>query len=250
MLAQRIFAELNQVNALLIGAGEMIQLVAQHLKEVGVKEITIANRTIDNAIDLANSLSGHAMLLADIPEELHRFDIVISSTGSQLPILGKGTVEQALKQRKRQPMFLVDIAVPRDIETQVADLPDAYLYSVDDLKDIIDHNKQLRAKEADKAQLIIAEGVAAFTEEHQQRQASDLLVAYREYVTDLSNEELQRAVQQLNAGQSAEQVLENFAHGLSRKIMHGPTIAMREAAGKQEHAILEAAKRLFSLDKD
>lgn len=247
LLAQRIFSDLSSISVLLIGAGETIELVGKHIRQVGVSEMTIANRTIDNALDLSTSLACHAMLLSDIPEQLHKFDVVISSTGSQLPILGKGSVEQALRARKRRPMFLVDIAVPRDIEPQVAELSDAYLYSIDDLKDIIDHNLQLRAQEANKAEAIIAEGIRSFQVQLHERNASDLLVSYRRQITEFSEDELKKARQLLASGRSAEQVLETFAHGLTRKIMHGPTIRLRDAAGQQDQNVLEVARRLLDL---
>ncbi len=250
LLAQRIFSDFSSVSVLLVGAGETIELVGKHVRQVGVEQMTIANRTIDNALELANSLACHAMLLADLPERLQEFDVIISSTGSQLPILGKGTVEQALKKRKHRPMFLVDIAVPRDIEPQVGELPDAYLYSIDDLKDIIDHNRELRAREAGKAETLIADGVRAFELQRHERNASSLLVAYREHVARLSENELEKARQMLDGGQSPEAVLDAFAHGLTRKIMHGPTVGLRDAAGRQDDAVLAAARRLLGLDDD
>ena len=131
---------MSEVSALLIGAGETVELLARHLREQGVGNIIVANRTLARAQEMAEIFSAEAILLSDIPEHLHRADIVISSTASQLPILGKGAVESALKQRKHKPIFMVDIAVPRDIEPQVAQLDDVYLYTVDDLKEVIEAN--------------------------------------------------------------------------------------------------------------
>lgn len=250
LLAQRIFSDLSEVSVLLIGAGEMIELVAKHIRQVGVADITIANRTIDNALELAESLSGHAILLSDIPDRLQDFDVVISSTGSQLPILGKGAVERALRKRKHKPVFLVDIAVPRDIEPQVAELSDAYLYSIDDLKDIIEHNLQLRAEEADKAEDIIRQGVSDFRVQMNERKAADLLVAYRQQITQLSEQELEKALRLLNSGEPPEKVLESFAHNFTRKVMHGPTVRLRDAAGRQDQSTLDAAHKLFDPERD
>ncbi|MBT8148611.1 MAG: glutamyl-tRNA reductase, partial [Gammaproteobacteria bacterium] len=187
------------------------------------------------------------MLLAEIPERLAEFDIVISSTASQLPIIGKGMVEQAMKARKHRPMFMVDIAVPRDIEAQVEQLPDAYLYSVDDLKDIIEHNVRLREREADKAHEIIASGVADYQAWLRTRSASDLVVAYRDATQQLCDEQLQKARQLLANGEPAEQVLDNFARALSRKMMHNPSVAMRDAAAAADQVLLDAARTLFGL---
>lgn len=246
-LAQRIFADLGAANVLLIGAGETIELVAQHLLQSGAEKIVVANRTLDRAQILADRLGGTAILLADIPELLVNFDIVISSTASQLPVLGKGAVESALKQRKRRPMFMVDIAVPRDIEQQVSELPDVYLYTVDDLRDIIDHNVQLREAEVDKAAEIIDSGVQEFVHWKRSRTATDLVVSYRDTIQGLRDEELERAKQLLQAGKSPEQALEALARALTQKIMHQPSVAIRDAAGQQNIGLLDSARVLFGL---
>src|SRR5690606_33882024 len=161
-LSQQIFADLRGVSALLIGAGETIGLVARHLKEKRIGRIIIANRSLSHASELAQNSAAEAILLTDIVDYLKYADIVISSTASQLPVLGKGAVEAALKKRKRRPMFMVDIAVPRDIEPQVGDLSDVYLYTVDDLKEVIQENLRSREDAATKASEIIEEGVQAW----------------------------------------------------------------------------------------
>ncbi|NQX89700.1 MAG: glutamyl-tRNA reductase, partial [Halioglobus sp.] len=172
-LAGHIFSELGACNALLVGAGETIELVARHLIGAGVRHIVIANRTLGRARELAQKFNAEAVLLADIPQQLAEADIVITSTASQLPILGKGAVEEALKGRKHRPWLMIDLAVPRDIESQVGDLPDVYLYSVDDLREIVDENLRTRSNESRKADLIIDEGVAYFLEELRSRVAVD-----------------------------------------------------------------------------
>ena len=187
-------------------------------------------------------------MLSEVPEALSDFDIVISSTASQLPVLGKGAVEAALKSRKRRPIFMVDIAVPRDIEPQVADLPDVYLYTVDDLRDIIDHNVRLRVAEADKATEIIDAGVEEFVLWRRSRGATDLVVSYRNNIEALRDEELERALQLLQAGKSAEEALTALARALTQKIMHQPTVEMRNAAGLKNTSLLESAKKLFGLE--
>ncbi|MDA8693812.1 glutamyl-tRNA reductase [Pseudomonadales bacterium] len=247
-LAQRIFADLSSVAVLLVGAGDTIELVAQHLMNCGAKNVVVANRTLDRAQVLAERLSAKAILLSEVPESLSDFDIVISSTASQLPILGKGAVESALKSRKRRPIFMVDIAVPRDIEPQVADLPDVYLYTVDDLRDIIDHNVRLRVAEADKAAAIIDTGVQTFARWQRSRDATDLVVSYRNNIQALRDDELERALQLLQAGKSAEEAMTSLARALTQKIMHQPTVEMRNAAGLNNKALLESAKILFGLE--
>src|SRR5690606_24245884 len=161
-LAQQIFSYLKHDTASLIGTVETIEHVARHLSEQGIKKKVVANHTIDRSQRLAREFLGDAILLSDIPEHLHRADIVISSTASQLPLLGKGAVESALKKRKHKPMFMLDIAVPRDIEAQVGELDDVYLYTVDDLHAVIDENKKSRVAAADKAEDIIEEGVEQY----------------------------------------------------------------------------------------
>lgn len=247
-LAQRIFADLSSVAVLLVGAGDTIELVAQHLMNSGAKDVVVANRTLDRAQALAGRLNAKAIMLSEVPEALSDFDIVISSTASQLPVLGKGAVEAALKSRKRRPIFMVDIAVPRDIEPQVADLPDVYLYTVDDLRDIIDHNVRLRVAEADKATEIIDAGVEEFVLWRRSRGATDLVVSYRNNIEALRDEELERALQLLQAGKSAEEVLTGLARALTQKIMHQPTVEMRNAAGLKNTSLLESAKKLFGLE--
>lgn len=248
-LAQRIFADLSSVAVLLVGAGDTIELVAQHLINSGAKNVVVANRTLDRAQTLAGRLNAKAILLSDVPSSLGDFDIVISSTASQLPVLGKGAVEDALKSRKRRPIFMVDIAVPRDIEPQVADLPDVYLYTVDDLRDIIDHNVRLRVAEANKATEIVDAGVKEFANWQRSREATDLVVSYRSNIQSLRDEELERALQLLQSGKSPEEALSSLARALTQKIMHQPTVEMRNAAGLNNKALLESAKVLFGLEK-
>ncbi|MDB4431434.1 glutamyl-tRNA reductase [Pseudomonadales bacterium] len=246
-MAQRLFSELAQARVLLVGAGATIELVAKHMRDAGADQITVANRTLEKAHILASALGSRAMLLAELPENLSDFDIVITSTASQLPIIGKGMVEQAMKARKHKPMFMVDIAVPRDIEPQVAELPDAYLYSVDDLKGIIDQNVKLRQEEAGKAQEIIAGGVEQYQSWVRSRDASDLVVAYRDATQIMCDEQLHKARQLLASGESPEAVLESFARSLARKMMHTPTVEMRNAAAAADKNLLDAARILFDL---
>ena len=231
-MAKRIFSDISQSHALLIGAGEMIELVAQHLKNSGMKKITVANRTMGRAQDLAERFGAEAILLADIPSRLAETDIIISSTGSQLPILGKGAVEDALKQRKHQPMFMVDIAVPRDIEPQVGELEDVYLYSIDDLKEVIDENVKSRLDEAQKADEIILEGVALFDQKIKALSAVDVLKTYRRKAELVRDEEIEKAQRLLERGDSPERVLNELARTLTNKLIHAPSIKLKEAGAK------------------
>lgn len=249
-LAQQIFSNLKQDTALLIGAGETIELVARHLVEQGIKHIIVANRTLDRAQRLAREFNGEAILLADIPEHLQRADIVISSTASQLPLLGKGAVESALKKRKHKPMFMLDIAVPRDIEEQVGELDDVYLYTVDDLHAVIDENKKSRVAAADQAEDIISEGVEQFLRHQRALTAVGTVKAYRQKAEQLRDMELQKALRSLQGGANAEQVLQQFARNLTNKLIHSPTTVLKEASASSRHHVLQVAHELFDLSPD
>jgi glutamyl-tRNA reductase len=246
-LAQQIFSDLKQDTALLIGAGETIELVARHLAEAGIKKIIVANRTLVNAVELASQFNGEAILLADIPEHLHRADIVIASTASQLPILGKGTVEAALKKRRHKPMFMVDIAVPRDIESQVADLADVFLYTVDDLKIVIDENMRSREQAAEIAREIIEESVIHYEQELKALDAKDLLLAYRQAVEAARDAELSKALKALQTGQNAEETLQQLARNLTNKFLHKPSAALKQASSQGNYQFLNDFQTLLDL---
>lgn len=249
-LAKQIFSDLRKDTALLIGAGETVELVARHLAEQGIKKILVANRTLDNAAKLAEKFGGEAILLADIPEQLHRADIVISSTASQLPLLGKGAVEQALKKRKHKPMFMVDIAVPRDIEPQVGDLSDVYLYTVDDLKEVIDENKRSREQAARIAHEIIDEGVLHYEKEIRALTAVNVIKSFRQNMDALREQELQRCLRALSSGADPEDVLAQLARNLSNKFMHGPTTEVKKAGAEGRQDVVKGFQTLFGLTLD
>ncbi len=246
-LAQQIFSNLKEDTALLIGAGETIELVARHLVEQGIKHIIVANRTLDRAQRLAREFNGEAILLADIPEQLHRADLVISSTASQLPLLGKGAVESALKKRKHKPMFMLDIAVPRDIEEQVGELDDVYLYTVDDLHAVIDENKKSRVAAADQAEEIITQGVELFLRQQRALNAVETVKAYRHKAEQLRDAELEKALRSLHTGANPEQVLQLFARNLTNKLIHSPTTVLKEASASSRHHVIQVAQELFDL---
>lgn len=227
-LARQIFGNLSKVRVLLIGAGETIELVARHLLEQGASQLTVANRTYERAVELAQQFSGSAIALAQVPVQLAQADIVISSTASTLPIVGKGMVEQALKKRRHKPMFLVDLAVPRDIEQQVAELEDAYLYTVDDLQHIVAANMNNRQQAAEQARQIIALGVADYAQWLTLQGNADWVRDYRQRCEQIRLDLLARAVNQLAAGQEAEKVLLELSYKLSNRLMHSPTKTIRQ----------------------
>ncbi len=226
-LAKQIFGKLDQVKVLLIGAGETIELVAKHLLEQGAKQLTVANRSYDRAAALASQFSGQVVSLAQVPQALVDADVVISSTASTLPIVGKGMVEQALKKRRHKPMFFVDLAVPRDIEAQVAELDDAYLYTVDDLQNIVAQNIQSRQSAATQAEAMIQTGVSEFTQWLALQGQVDWVRDYRERCDAVRQELVARALNQIANGQAPEKVMNELATKLSNKLMHSPTRTIR-----------------------
>jgi len=249
-LAQQIFSDLRRDTALLVGAGETIELVARHLKEAGVKKILVANRTLENGMALAQQFDGDAFLLSDLPLQLHQADIVITSTASPLPLIGKGMVERALKARKHKPVFMVDIAVPRDIELEVGELNDVFLYTVDDLTEVVDENKKSREQAALIAEEIIEEGVKQFLQEQQAMQAVHAIRQFRDHVGELTADELSKALRNLRSGQEAEKVLERFAHSLSNKFMHEPTAQLKRAAIDNDLELVRQIEKLYSPQND
>ncbi|MNZ81247.1 Glutamyl-tRNA reductase [compost metagenome] len=247
-LAKQIFSELPRSQALLIGAGETITLVARHLHEQGIRRIVVANRTLERASQLADEVGGQAVLLADIPEQLVNSDIVISSTASPLPILGKGAVERALKKRKHRPVFMVDIAVPRDIEPEVGELDDVYLYTVDDLHEVIAENLRSRQGAARAAEELVLTGVDEFMARLRERDSVDLLRGYRQRAEQLRDEELAKALRQLGNGIPAEDVLAQLARGLTNKLLHAPSVQLKKFSAAGRHDALAVAQELLDLD--
>ncbi|CAA0081053.1 Glutamyl-tRNA reductase [BD1-7 clade bacterium] len=248
-LSQRIFADLSSTKALLIGAGETIDLVARHLLEQGVGSLIVANRTLARAEQLASQYRAEPILLSDIPDRLQDVDIVISSTASQLPILGKGAVERAIKKRKHRPIFMVDIAVPRDIEPEVGDLRDVYLYTVDDLGDIISENKKARQNEVVKADIILKQGVDDYASSERANQVVPIIRAYRQQAEETRDQEVAKALKQLANGQDAEQVIENLGRLLTNKLIHTPSANLKKAGqAGQDQTVAEFAS-LFDLQE-
>jgi glutamyl-tRNA reductase len=248
-MARQIFAQLSEQTALLVGAGETIELVARHLRDAGVKELIVANRTLARAQELAHEFGAKAVLLADIPDYLAQADIVISSTASQLPILGKGAVERALKQRKHKLMFMVDIAVPRDIEAEVGDLDDVYLYTVDDLKDVIDEGMRSRQEAAIAAEAMIDTGLEAYLEHERSLDAVATIRDYRERMEGLRDDELERAMALLAKGEEPQVVLQRLARGLTNKMMHAPTVQLKKASAAGDDQSLQLLQTMFELNK-
>lgn len=243
LLARQIFADLRETEALLIGAGEMIELVGKHLFEQGVTRITVANRTLSRGLELAEQFGGRAVALEDIPEALVRADIVISSTASPLPIVGKGMAERALKKRRHKPIFMVDIAVPRDIEPEVAELQDVYLYTVDDLQSVIEENIRSRQEAAREAEDIVEQRARQFMAQRRELGATSVMTAWRQQSDTVREQELAKALAALQKGDDPAAVMEKLSRQLMNKMLHAPTIAMKKTA-----AAGETEKLLWAID--
>ena len=244
-MASRIFDDFSRSRALLIGAGETIELVARHLHEAGVRQLTVANRTRERAELVAGPLGGTAITLQEIPDALEHADIVISSTAAPLPILGKGMVERALKKRRHRPVFMVDIAVPRDIEPEVGELADVFLYTVDDLEEVIQENRRHRQVAADQAESLIEHGVGSWQHARRIRNGGELIRDYRQHGEALRDLSRDQALERLARGEDPAKVIERLAHQLTNRLLHQPTQAIRDAASEEHHDLLNAAPRLL-----
>lgn len=249
-LAEQIFPDIGDLNVLFIGAGEMIELVATYFAAKSPRLMTVANRTLARAQELCDKLGVNAepCLLSDLPAILHDYDVVVSSTASQLPIVGKGMVERALKQRQSMPLFMLDLAVPRDIEAEVGDLNDAYLYTVDDMVNIVQSGKKARQKAAAAAETLVSEKVAEFVRQQQGRQSVPLIKALRDEGEKARKQVLENAMKQLAKGATAEEVLERLSVQLTNKLLHSPTQTLNKA-GEEDKDLVHAVAQIYHLDK-
>ena len=244
-LARRVYSDLGARRALLIGAGEMIGLTARHLAAQGVRHMVIANRSLPRAQRLAAEVKAYAVGLEDIGAELAQADIVISCTASPLPIVTKRLAETAVRARRRRPIFMVDLAVPRDIEPQVADIEDVYLFSIDDLQQVVDENRQQREAAAGGAKLVIAEEVARFLAELRAKDAGPAIRALRAQADAIRLQTVEQARRMLATGRSTDEVIDYLANTLASRLLHAPTQALRQAAESADPAVSEALRRLL-----
>jgi len=238
-LAERIFPSIAEQRVLLIGAGEMIDLCATHLAARQPRSITVANRTLERGAALASRVQADAITLNELPERLARFDIIVTSTASSLPILGKGMLERVIKARRHAPVFIVDLAVPRDVEPEAAELDDVFLYSVDDLLNIVKDNLQIRGDAVREAETMIAEQVRSFLNWLEGRSVIPMIAALHGHHDQLRAAELERAKRLMAGGMPPDQVLDQLARGLTNKFLHAPTQALNQA-GEAERAELMA----------
>ncbi|BAK74880.1 glutamyl-tRNA reductase [Pseudogulbenkiania sp. NH8B] len=246
-LAEQIFPTIRELKVLFIGAGEMIELVATHFAARNPSCITVANRTLERGEKLAERFGGNAITLSDLPEALPRYDVVVTSTASQLPILGKGLMERAIKIRRHRPVFMLDLAVPRDIEAEVGELDDVFLYTVDDIASVVEVGREARQLAAEEAETIIQARVQEFVEWLKRRETVPLIRGLRDEAERVRRHALEAAHKQLARGDDPAKVLEALSQQLTNKLMHPPTQALSAGHGPEHDALVHAITRLYRL---
>jgi glutamyl-tRNA reductase len=247
-LVEQAFTDLSEACVLLIGAGDTIELAIRHLVERGVKRLIVANRTIETAQALVNPVGGYAIALAELPRHLAEADIVMSATASREAILDSAMLRDALRQRRRRPMLLMDLAVPRDIDAAVAELPDVFLYTIDDLQQTIETGRRSRMASVREAEAIIDLQVERYLAWRRASELDHPIRCYRASAEAQRDEVLQRARKMLASGHSPEEALEYLANTLTGKLLHTPSVRIHEAAEHGDQALLDAAARLFDTD--
>ena len=249
-LARRVYSDLSAHTALMVGAGDMNALTARHFMSAGVKRMVIANRTLRKAQTLASELKAHAVGLEDLDQELAEADIVVTCTASAVPLITKSAAESAIRARRRRPIFMVDLAVPRDIDPAVADLEDVYLFSIDDLQQLIDENRQQRAVAAGGARLVIDEEVARFLADSRAHDAGPAIRALRQQADGIRSQTVEQARRMLAAGKSSDEAIEYLANTLTNRLLHTPTQVLRHAAEQADSSLAEVVTRLLMEERD
>jgi glutamyl-tRNA reductase len=246
-LAERIFPALADQRLLLIGAGEMIELTATHFAARNPRSITIANRTLERGKELASRFRAEAITLNEMPDRLHEFDVIVTCTASTLPILGKGLLERVVKARRHAPVFVVDLAVPRDVEPEAAELDDVFLYSIDDLSNIVRGNLQIRKEAVAQAEEMIAAQAGNFLRWLEGRTVVPTITALHGHHDQLRAAELERVRRLLAGGTSPEQALELLARGLTNKFLHAPTQALNQAGDAERAELVAMFEKIYQI---
>jgi len=246
-LAERIFPSIAGQRLLLIGAGEMIELAATHFAAKKPKSITVSNRTMERGEKLADRITAEAITLNEIPERLHQFDIVVTCTASTLPIIGKGLLERVVKQRRHRPIFIVDLAVPRDVEAEAAALDDVFLYSVDDLSEIVKGNLQVRREAVVQAEQMIAEQSTHFLRWLEGRNVVPTITALSAHHDALRATEVERARRMLAGGATPDAVIDALARGLTNKLLHAPLAALNSAGDAERAELIALLSQVYKL---
>ena len=248
-LTKKIFGDLYQTKIIFVGAGEMTELIAKYFNKHQPEKITIANRSIFRGKKLANKISAETCLIGEIKDQLDEYDIVISATGSQLPVIGLGMIERAIKKRKHKPMLLIDLAVPRDIEPETSKLNDIFLYTLDKLAEIAQEGIDNRTDAVKDANIIIEKKVNNFYKKINRKKASPTIVTLRNQFEDNRQKEINKAKKQLANGKSIDEILETLSNNLSNKFLHHPTKALNDAAANETKEISELLKKIYNLKK-
>jgi glutamyl-tRNA reductase len=249
-LAQQFFANFSRHTALLVGAGVTVELLATHLSAKEIGRLFVANRDVDRARNLANKFGGFALPLSELDGTLPEADILITSTASPEPIITEERIRKALRKRRHRPIFAVDIAVPRDIAPEVAKLRDVYLYSIDDLQKVIQDGQSSREAAAEDAQRILEEEIRRYLGMERAKQVSPVITALREHAQSIREEVLRDAQRRLNKGVDSREVIEYATASLMKKLLHNPSVRLREAAEAEDVNLVEVTQRLFGIDKE
>jgi glutamyl-tRNA reductase len=249
-MARRIFADLSKQTALLIGAGEMTSLLARYLQQQGVGRIIVANRSLERAEKLAREVHGYAISLDDLHSYLGDADLIVSSTAARGHVLERETMERAVRARRRKPVFMIDLAVPRDIDPRIADMPDIYLYTIDDLRSVVTENLKLREEAARQADVLIDEHAREFSRWLETKDSGSTIGEIRARGRAYRDEVLEKARRKLATGESVEDVLGFVADTLANKLLHAPSSALKRAGAVEQALLLAAARKLFDLPED
>ncbi len=249
-LAGQFFASFEKHTALLVGAGTTIELVAKHLDKKGIGRLFVANRSVERARELASQFGGFALPLSEIEGTLPEADILITSTAATEPVITRAQMEAAIKTRRHKPIFAVDIAVPRDIEASVADMNDVYLYSIDDLDKVILEGQGQREAAAVLANRLLDEEIERYASIERSKQAVPVIAALREQSQAVCNEVNKQAMRRLAHGDTPDDAIAYATASLMKKLLHRPSVTLRKAAEASDHEIIDAARKLFGLDKD
>lgn len=248
-LIQRIFSDVSSLNIMMIGSGETIELIAKHLMPYQLASLFIVSRHLEHAISLVQSLShAEAIPLSEMPDKLSQVDVVISATASPVPILGKGSVERAIKLRKHKPMLMIDLAMPRDIEIEVSELDDVFLYNLGDIQRIIEKNLHQRIDASEKASIIIDQACESFLRKQEELKAVTMVRLMRQQMNEMADKELNQAKKLLARGEHPEAVLQLFATRLVNKLLHQPSVQLKQLAQEQQFEILEAMKQMLGIE--
>ena len=246
-LTKKIFGEIHQTKIIFVGAGEMTELISKYFNSHQPKKITIANRSILRGKNLAKKIGAETCLLGEINDQIHEYDVVISCTGSQLPVIGLGMIERAIKIRKHKPMLLIDLAIPRDIESETSKLNDIFLYTLDELAQIAQDGIDNRTGAVKEAEVIIEKKVNNFYKKNNKKKASPTIVTLRNQFEENRLKEIDKAKKQLKNGKSIDEILESLSNNLSNKFLHHPTKALNDSAANETKEISELLKKIYNL---